>query len=392
MVFLSLFVLLSIVIALIPHLPNINKGDQAVGVDTHQYATWINELSAAENSNDFLRKVFIEQSRGDRPFSLLMIFGFQQATAPINDNLELRIELLPFILGPSLVLAVYFLTRELTRNDAVSLFAAFLTAISYHVLIGIYAGFYANWIALIFGSLSLAFLFRFLRSHDKRNLVLYGVLATLMLFSHVYTWSIFTIVSAIFLIILTKFNSLVHVNGSSLTGGKDEQRRKRKQSALLLLVVLACTVAIDVGRTVLTGSSSGIEGDLELGERLAGPEQFALRWNNLTYTTMVYVGGLFANFLILGLGIYWLVRSDLWKMQDIFIIIFLSIGILPFLFGEWIIQTRVFYNIPFQIPAALGLMYLRQQAAGLLRSIPIYIWLIAISVVAVSNLYLVLPS
>jgi hypothetical protein len=164
-----------------------------------------------------------------------------------------------------------------------------------------------------------------------------------------------------------------------------------KKSVLLLLAVLGCTVAIDIGRTFLTGSSSGIEGDLSLGERLAGPEQFALRWNNLTYATMVYVGGLFANFLILGLGITWLVRSKLLNMRDMFIIVFLSIGLLPFLFGEWIIQTRVFYNIPFQIPAALGLLYIRQQAAGLIRLAPIFIWLIVFAIVSVSNFYLVLP-
>jgi hypothetical protein len=390
-VFLSLFVLLSIVIASIPHLPSINKDGGTVGVDTPQYGIWMNELGQAQDSQDFLRKAFIEQQRGDRPISLLLIYGFQQAVASLNDNLDLRIELLPFILGPSLVLVVYFMTRELTRNDTVSLLAAFLTAISYHVLIGIYSGFYANWIALIFGYLSIAFLFKFLRSHSKRNLIMYGALSTLMLFSHVYTWSIFTIATGIFLIAMMKFSKQVFID-KHISPEDIEEKRKRKHSAVLLLFVLGSIVAIDIGRTFLTGSSSGIEGDLKLGEQLAGPEQFALRWNNLTYTTMVYVGGLLANFLILVLGIYWLVRSKLWNMQDIFIIIFLSIGILPFLFGEWIIQTRVFYNIPFQIPAAIGLMYVRQQSAGLLRSIPIYIWLIAFSILAVSNFYLVLPS
>jgi hypothetical protein len=68
------------------------------------------------------------------------------------------------------------------------------------------------------------------------------------------------------------------------------------------------TVIIDLGMTSISGSSGGIERDLEVANTLAGAEQFLLRWNNLSYTTTTFVGGLFANFLVLGLGLYiWLV-------------------------------------------------------------------------------------
>jgi hypothetical protein len=64
-------------------------------------------------------------------------------------------------------------------------------------------------------------------------------------------------------------------------------------------------------------------------------------------------------------------------------------------FSDWILQTRVFYNIPFpfQIPAASGLYYIIKQhpTKGLMILLPICIWLIAVSIVDVSNFYRVIP-
>jgi asparagine N-glycosylation enzyme membrane subunit Stt3 len=69
------------------------------------------------------------------------------------------IEYIPIILAPTLVIVVYFVTRELIpNNDIAALLASFLTAVSSHTLIGIYAGFYANWLALTIGYLSFVFL------------------------------------------------------------------------------------------------------------------------------------------------------------------------------------------------------------------------------------------
>lgn len=368
--YLSLFMLLSVAIAIIPHLPTVNPDNKQVGVDTGYYVNWVEALNNSTSAQDFLYQAFVQQRGGDRPVSLIFIYALQHASGA---DLFLVVEYLPLILGPALVLAVYFLTRELVSNDAVSILAAFLTAISFQVLIGIYAGFYANWLALIFGYLGFVFLFKFLKKGGKENLVIYTGLTLLMLFSHVYTWSILAIVTGVFLAVMLKMNY-------------------KRNAALLLIVALLSTVAVDLARTAL-GGSSGFEEDAEIAGRLAGPEQFVLRWNNLTYTTTTFVGGLFANFIILGLGLYWLFKARMNEPVSIFVIAFLSVGILPFLFGEWVIQTRVFYNIPFQVPAAISLFYIgRQQPNGFLKASPMYLWLIAMSVLAVSNFYLITPE
>ncbi|AIC16429.1 hypothetical protein NVIE_021690 [Nitrososphaera viennensis EN76] len=381
----AICMILSVIIVAIPHFPSLNKDNQLIGVDTLNYSIVTGELARTQSIEDFLNQAFVKVNDGDRPLSLILIFSFQHVFHENEDDLIFTIEYLPLLLGPILVLVIFFLTRELTKDDVISIFASFVTAISYHVLIGTYAGFYANWFALIFGYTSFIFLLRYLSSGKKVNLFLFSILVLLTLLGHVYTWSIFVIVMGIFLSVsLVQYyirrNNRYHLKGE-------------KKGAIVLLAVLMCTVAIDIGRTSLTGSSSGIEKDLELGNSRASIDQFSLRWNNLQYTTTTYVGGIFANCIILGLGLYWMLTSRMESNQEVLMIIFLSMGILPFLFGQWVIQSRVLFDIPFQIPAAVALAKIyRNPSQGKMKFVTISIWLVVIAIVTVSNFYLTLPS
>jgi hypothetical protein len=165
-----------------------------------------------------------------------------------------------------------------------------------------------------------------------------------------------------------------------------------KKSIILLLLVVLFSVVIDVARMTITGSASGIEQDIAFAKVGVGLQQFALRWSNLIDATQNYLGSLFSNFIILILGMYWIVRCNLREPTTIFLVIFLSLGIIPLFFGDWIVQSRVIYNIPFQIPAAIALTYIKNQGNRNIVLVPIFIWLIAMSVRAVSNFYLILPS
>jgi hypothetical protein len=369
--YLMLFILLSAILVLIPHQPTINKDDQKIGVDTTYYVNWLGNLTKADSAHEFLRQAFIVQSNGDRPLALIFLFTIVKI---INVNPFHTIEHLPIVLGPALIVVVYFLTRELTSDDVTSLWAAFITALSFHMLVGIYAGFYANWLGLIIGYLSSIFLFKFLRESKKINYILYSALMVILVLTHVYTWSILVIVFTVFLLVMLM------------------ARYYRRRNIILLLIVIALSVSIDVTRTMLTGSAGGITQDLKIANESAGIEQFSQRWIILAETIQIYVGGQFSNFIILGLCLYGLFMFNLRKTSSIFIVIFLSIGILPLYFGDWLIQVRVIYNIPFQIPAAIALTHLTRQTSMRILVVPICIWLIAMPIIAVSNFYLVLPS
>jgi hypothetical protein len=66
--------------------------------------------------------------------------------------------------------------------------------------------------------------------------------------------------------------------------------------------------------------------------------------------------------------------------------VFLSLGILPVLFGDKIVQSRVIYDIPFQIPAAMALTYIFNSRTGKLITITIALSLLSIAVYTMTNL------
>jgi hypothetical protein len=365
-IFLTLILVLSITVVLIPHHPAINKQNRLVGVDTLDvYGRALNILLQSKTTQELIQQSFLLDG-GDRPLTLLFLFSIVKA---VPADLYHTVDNMPMILGPALILVVYFLTRQLTSNDTIALLASFMTAVSYHMLIGIYAGFYANWIALVIGYLSFVFLFRFLKKASILNLVSYSIVVMLLIFCHLYTWSILTIVAGIFLTVMLIFKNY-----------------PRKSVIILLLVVLS-SVVVDFVRWAVTSSGSGIEKDIQAAYIYKiGLEQFSQRWANLIYAMQIHVGGLLSNFIIIILGLYWVFRSNLKDPPTIFLIIFLSTGIIPLFIGNAVIQARVLFDIPFQVPAAIVLGHLKnRRCTGIMVLLSICLWLIAIAITDVSN-------
>lgn len=341
---LFLFMSLSVIMVIIPHQSIVNPDNQDVGVDTDIYVEEINDLNNSTDANEFFNKTFVTIQHGDRPFTLLLFLAISKVVTSVN--LSGLFDLVPVILGPLLVLSVYFLTRQLTSNDVASLLSAFMTAVSFHNLVGIYAGSYANWMALIVGYFSVLFVLRSLHNANKINLSLFIILIFTVLFTHVYTWSILTLILTIFLLVMVKMSYY------------------KKRTVIQLLLILSSTILVDLVRTIMTGSISGIGYNISppFGAIVQlGPELYSTRWSSLVDTTLSYFGSLFGNSIIYTLCLYWLIRSKLNQVLTILLVTFLSIGIIPLFFGNWVVQARVFYDIPFQIPAAIALTYLYRR-------------------------------
>ena len=364
---LVLFMLLSIILVLIPHQPIINNDNRQIGVDTHYYVDWVGALTHSSSPQDLLYQAFVAQNGGDRPITLIFLFALNKI---VPSNLVDTIEYVPLILAPALIFVVYLLTRELTSNEVTSLFASFLTAVSFQTLIGIYAGFYSNWFAIIIGYLSFIFLLKFLKKSSILTLSLYTVSIMLLVFAHVYTWSVFLIVTTIFLAVMLKLNYY------------------SRKNIILLLSILFVSIIVDIAKVAIIGSSSGIVKDVLIaGGGGIGLKEFALRWNNLIDIVQNWYGTQFSNFIILTLGVFWLWFSNFKRQVNIFIVIFLSIGLATLFFGSALVQGRILYDIPFQIPAALSLTYIKKQPGGTLVFLAICILLVSISIRTVMNFH-----
>src|SRR5215216_3301420 len=391
--FLVVAMILSVVLVLIPQHPLINKDNQNIGVDTQYYDTWIRDLTKSKSLSDFIYQAFVLQGQdGDRPLSLIFLFlVYQVAGGNNNNNLLEVIEYFPIILGPGIVLTFYFLTLELTRNEKIAMIAAFLGAVSFHTLVGIYAGFYANWLALIVGYISIAFLFRYLRTGRLSDIVLFSTLLTSILFLHVYTWTVLAAVAGIFLVVMllvviwNKKKKKKKKNDNNIS---NNHFAKRKRIIWLLLVILV-SIAVDITKVSLTGSSGGVEQDVELAQTNLGIEQFNLRFRILDATMHASLGGVFSNFIILILGLFWVLKSNMREPSTVFLMIFLSVGLIPLNIGSWTLQVRVLYDIPFEIPAAISLYYISSRSGSLLVTLAACTWLVAVSLITVMNYYLV---
>jgi hypothetical protein len=142
---LLLFMVLSIIIVLIPHLPAINKDDQIVWT---RIARSIRDLSIhSKNAGDLNWHAFVMEQKGDMPITLLFLLAIVKIVS--NDVFSHTLDYVLLILSPALVVIIYVLTREIMLNDVTSLFAAFLTTTSFHRLIGILTGLSSNWFALL---------------------------------------------------------------------------------------------------------------------------------------------------------------------------------------------------------------------------------------------------
>lgn len=381
--FLLFSMIVSIVLVLIPQHPSINPDNQNIGVDTWYYVTWIGQLERSNSLSEFVYQAFIVQGlNGDRSLSLIFLFLVYQV---VGGDLVEVIEHSPIIFGPGLVLALYFLTSELVRNDKIAVIAGFLGAVSFHTLIGIYAGFYANWLALIVGYISIVFLFRYLRAGRLSDIVAFSTLLLVVLLLHAYTWTIVAAVAAIFLLTLLVLHRKRKKNNNY---GADSPFIRRR-IVWLLLSGIALSVAVDVTKALSTGSSGGLERDIEIAQTRFGIDEFTLRWQILSTTMHDIFGGVFSNFIILLLALFWVFTSNMREPAVVFLMIYFSVGLLPLLVGSLTIQARVFYDMPIEIPAAISLYHIARRTGSLLVPLAGCTWLVAVSLLTVLNFYLI---
>ena len=174
-----------------PYLPGVNPDFQTVSVDEKYYVEWLESLQSSSVQN-----AFTETSGGSRPLTLLLIHSLQTLTGL---SAQLVVRFLPLLLGPMLVAAVYYFVRLGTGNNrnAASLSALF-TVLSFQFVVGIYAGFFANWLALVTSYIALLFLFRAWERRSRLDYLILLSITITTLFVHVYTWGYLMAVMILF--------------------------------------------------------------------------------------------------------------------------------------------------------------------------------------------------
>jgi hypothetical protein len=158
-----------------------------------------------------------------------------------------------------------------------------------------------------------------------------------------------------------------------------------KKTLLYIFGAIIPSFAIEILRMVLT-NSSGFMQDLSFADHYnLGIHDVFTIGSHLVSSTQIYLGGLFGNSIILLLTLYFVIKCDWRNPRLLFLFIPLSLFIFPLLFGDDVIQTRLLYEIPIQIPAAIALASLGKKY-GNLFIFTLCFWLIIISIRIASNL------
>jgi len=322
----------SVIFAVYPYMPTINPQYTWVSVDEHAYLRFINKINEQETISETLRQAFIT-SNGDRPLSLLAIYSLQV----LGISLESAVRFFPVLLGPALVFSVYLFVNEGLKNRHYAAYAALLTAFSYQIVVGIYAGFLANWLGLAVVFLCLLFLHRLWEKPSLLNYAVVFGLVAVSLMVHVY-------VGAFLIATILAFGII------SAAKYRHDNEQKKKIFAIFSIFGIFATIILV---RLFLFPSVLVENLFSEGGIQFSIEEFRNRWLNFPRFMHYYVGGFFANSVLLAFAFVWTLYAKYEKTFDRILLSTLVIGTIPLIFGDHVFQSRIFYDIPIQIAAAL---------------------------------------
>ena len=375
-------ILPSLLLSLYPYILIDSEESTFLGTDIPSYLNWLGQFdSLPNNPASLLSGLFLEIDNGSRPFSLLAIRSLSEIT---NQSDLTTLKYMPILLGPLLVISTYYLARVSSpSNRQLAVIIAIMTVASHQVIIGFYAAFYANWMAIIMMIISITFLLKVLQrdSHVYRNLLLYASCCILVLFFHSYTWSYFIVVISFFLI---------------WSGIQGKISKESIRIIVILAIVTFSVVSIDLLKSYLGGVSDSFSNDLLNPATSIGYDEFTKRWDNLNSTFHWYVGGFLTNSAVLLLVFLWTITSNYKNHFDRILYSMLFISILPVLFGDVVVQARIFYDIPLQIPASIMMYRIYKNPKKSTFEKPLLFALILMqfnyALRAMANMYFVPPS
>src|SRR6266700_552005 len=196
---LAISLAVSLLLAIVPYRSDLNPTGSLIGIDSPLYVTWINQM-LSRPFPQALQYSFVEGLDGSRPLLLVILYTI----ASLGVSPTRIIEYLPMILAPLLSLSTYTFVRFGQGSQAMAGLTALFTPFSFYLTVGLWGGYYANMLALIFVFLFLTILLQFSRSPTASKYGLMLVLSVALFLTHPWTWVLITTVSLVFAVSLYK--------------------------------------------------------------------------------------------------------------------------------------------------------------------------------------------
>ncbi|MDP6457764.1 MAG: hypothetical protein QGF78_00295 [Candidatus Bathyarchaeota archaeon] len=323
--FLLALVLLSVFVAYYPYLPSINPDGRAVGVD---YRHYVEAAGLVEGNLSQALRVM----GGSRPMIFLLISGFQRV---LGSDVSVAVKFLPVLLNPLLVLSVFFVALEVFRDDGVALWAAFFTLFGVQVTVGMYSYFLTNMLGLSMVLFSLGLLFRALRCGGRLSLVLSCLVGALLVFTHPWSFDQY-FVAAVLAAGFVWF---------------DVGWERFFSDSWMVVVYLVSLGFSEVLKMLVVPGGGGVSA---VSTAIGGVSGLSSFWVDSIFSFRLLYGGTISCVVLLGLSVVGVYLMKGGGFAGRFFMVLPAVSSLLFLIGDEVIKTRLIYNLPLGLYAALG--------------------------------------
>ena len=328
MLAISLFI--SSLLAFVPYRPDLNPSGTLVGIDSPTYVSWINQM-LQRPLPQALQYSFVEGLDGSRP--LLLIPLYLVASTGISPSLI--IEYLPMLLAPLLSLSTYIFVRFGQGSARLAGLTALFTSTSFYITAGMWGGYYANMLGMIEAYLFLTFLLLFSKSPSTGRYGAMFALSIALFLTHPWTWILIATASLVFAIsVWRETGHVIHLRSiiGIITGG-------------IVLDLLKSSVFAT--RTVAA----------DLATKVPTVGQVASFWTNLVDALLYTHGGLFGNWLVLGLGLISVFALRFGDRFERLLILWIGTASLPFLLLDSYHQARIVYDLPIPVLGSVAVLF-----------------------------------
>jgi hypothetical protein len=334
-------------VAYFPYRPDLNANGAPVGFDVRLYINWVSQM-VSKTPADALRYSFTGPGPSSRPLLLISLY---LASSLLSIQPDLLVKALPVFLAMGFVASSYLLVRLGSGNHQMAALTAILTAGSTAITVGIWASYYANWLALIEAYTFLGVLLSSVKSPSSHKRVVMVTLTLALLFTHPWTWILMMAVA----------------------GGFIASHWKTAEFRPLLVSFAGLFLVNIVIESVKTFALSAF-GVPAAGQYIVGqtPDPFGnilAIWPNTIDGIMLTYSGLLATAIMLGLALLYTLKLRYGDDFQRLLLLWILVASVPFSFLSGYFQTRIIYDMPIPVLAAGGLMMAmpRAESRGALR-------------------------
>ena len=329
---LGISLVVSVLIVFVPYRPDLNPAAILVGIDSPTYVGWISLMLGLPLLNA-LQYSFVQGLDGSRP--LLLVLFYLVGSAGVSPSQI--IEYTPMLLAPLLSLSAYTFVRYGNGSARFAGLTALFSSVSFYSTVGLWGGYYANWLALILVYFFLTSLLVFSRSPSKVKYGTMYALSVALFLTHPWTWVLIAAVCLVFSVTLWKeTRNLVHLK--SLTG------------------IIATGIILDLVKS-WAFSSRSVAADIAT-KAPNGAGVLLSFWNNLVDGLLFTHGALLANWLVLGLGLLGVLVLRFKDWFERLLLLWVGVPSIAFVLLGSYHQARIVYDLPIPVLTTIAVVSL----------------------------------